>query len=153
MPDEGGPVPAKSRFLECRRQRATADVARALDLKAGDSVVFVRRVLSFDNRPIVVDDIWLPGSLFKGLTADRLDQYHGPLYGLFESEFGTRMIRADERLRACPAEPDVARLLKIAPGAPVLLVERVSMTYGERPVELRRGFCLTEHHHYHNVLT
>jgi GntR family transcriptional regulator len=153
MPDEGGPVPAKSRFLECRRQRATADVARALDLKAGDSVVFVRRVLSFDNRPIVVDDIWLPGSLFKGLTADRLDQYHGPLYGLFESEFGTRMIRADERLRACPAEPDVARLLKIAPGTPVLLVERVSMTYGERPVELRRGFCLTEHHHYHNVLT
>jgi GntR family transcriptional regulator len=153
MPDEGEPVPAQSRFLECRRQRATADVARALDLKAGDSVVFVRRVLSFHAQPIVVDDIWLPGALFKGLTAERLAEYHGPLYGLFESEFGTRMIRAEERLRACPAEPEIARLLKIPVAAPLLLVERVSLTYGERPVELRRGYCVTEHHHYHNTLS
>jgi GntR family transcriptional regulator len=153
MPDEGEPAPAQSRFLECRRQRATADIARYLDLKAGDGVVFVRRLLSFNNEPIIVDDIWLPGSLFKGLTADRLAEYHGPLYGLFESEFGTRMIRAEERLRACPAEPEIAKLLKVAPAAPILLVERVSLTYGERPVELRRGFCLTDHHHYHNTLT
>lgn len=153
MPDEGEPVPAHSRFLECKRQRATADVARYLDLKSGDSVVFVRRLLSFEEQPVVVDDIWLPGALFKGLTAERLAEYHGPLYGLFESEFGTRMIRADERLRACPAEPEIAKLLEVAVAAPVLLVERVSFTYGERPVELRRGFCLTEHHHYHNTLT
>jgi len=153
MPDEGAPVPAQSRFLECKRQRATADVARYLDLKAGDSVVFVRRVLSFEGAPIVVDDLWLPGVLFKGLTAERLAEYHGPLYGLFESEFGTRMIQADERLRACAAEPEIARLLKIPAAAPILLVERVSFTYGERPVELRRGFCLTEHHHYHNTLS
>jgi GntR family transcriptional regulator len=153
MPDEGEPMAAQSRFLDCRRQRATADIARSLDLKAGDSVVFVRRVLSFDNEPIIVDDIWLPGSLFKGLTADRLAEYHGPLYGLFESEFGTRMIRAEERLRACPAEAEIAKLLKVPAGAPILLVERVSFTYGERPVELRRGFCLTDHHHYHNTLS
>jgi GntR family transcriptional regulator len=153
MPDEGEAVAAQSRFLDCRRQRATADIARHLELKAGDSVVFVRRLLSFKSEPIIVDDIWLPGALFKSLTAERLAEYHGPLYGLFESEFGTRMIRADERLRACPAEAEIAKLLKVPAGAPVLLVERVSLTYGERPVELRRGFCLTEHHHYHNTLT
>jgi len=72
MPDEGEPVAAQSRFLECRRQRATADVARALDLKAGDSLVFVRRPLSFKGEPVIVDDIWLPGAPFKGLTAERL---------------------------------------------------------------------------------
>ena len=153
MPDEGEPVAAQSRFLDCRRQRATADVARHLDLKAGDSVVFVRRVLSFKGEAIIVDDIWLPGGLFKGLTAERLAEYHGPLYGLFESEFGTRMIRAEERLRACRAEPEIAKLLQVPADAPILLVERVSFTYGERPVELRRGFCLTEHHHYHNTLS
>jgi GntR family transcriptional regulator len=153
MPDEGEPVAAQSRFLDCRRQRATADVARALDMKTGDSVVFVRRLLAFKGEPIIVDDIWLPGPLFRGLTAERLADYHGPLYGLFESEFGTRMIRADERLRACRAEPEIAKLLGIGADAPILLVERVSFTYGERPVELRRGYCLTEHHHYHNVLT
>jgi GntR family transcriptional regulator len=153
VPDEGEVVPAQSRFLDCRRQRATADIARSLDLKTGDAVVFIRRLLMFDGTPIVLDDIWLPGATFKGLTADRLAEYHGPLYGLFETEFGTRMIRAEERLRAVAADATEAELLRVEPGAPLLLVERVSYTYGERPVEVRRGFCVTTGYHYRNTLT
>ena len=153
VPDEGEPLPAVSRFLECRRTRATADIARLLDLRTGDPLVYLRRVLTFDGTPIVLDDIWLPGATFKGLTAERLAEYKGPLYGLFETEFGTRMIRAEERIRAVAAETDVARLLQIAPGAPLLLVERVSYTYGERPVEVRRGLSVTARHHYRNTLT
>jgi GntR family transcriptional regulator len=103
--------------------------------------------------PTVLDDIWLPGAAFKGLTAERLAQYHGPLYGLFETEFGTRMIRADERIRAVAADPSAATLLEVEIGSPLLLVERVSFTYGDRPVEIRRGLCVTRNHHYHNTLT
>jgi GntR family transcriptional regulator len=151
--DSGGGAIAHSTFLECRRQRATADVAAMLELKAGDPVVFVRRLLSFDEQPTVLDDIWLPGAAFKGLTAERLAQYHGPLYGLFETEFGTRMIRAEERIRAVAAEGVAAAVLKVDTGAPLLLVERVSYTYGDRPVEIRRGLYVTRNHHYHNTLT
>jgi GntR family transcriptional regulator len=43
--------------------------------------------------------------------------------------------------------------LGVSEGTPLLLVERVSFTYGDRPVELRRGFCRTEHHHYRNTLS
>ena len=151
-PDEGDAVPAVSRFLECRRQRAPAEVARALGLKSGEAVITVRRLLLFDGRPIVLDDLWLPGGLFKGLTEERLAGYTGPLYGLFESEFGTRMIRADERIRAVAADADAARLLEVAAGSPLLLVERISFTYGERPVEVRRGRSVTSAHHYRNTL-
>ncbi|MCU0952934.1 MAG: GntR family transcriptional regulator [Burkholderiaceae bacterium] len=153
QPDAGEGAPAHSRFLECRRQRATAEIAALLELKAGDPVVFVRRLLSFDDVPTVLDDIWLPGSAFKGLTAERLAQYHGPLYGLFETEFGTRMIRAEERIRAVAADAVAVQCLRVDPGTPLLLVERVSYSYGERPVEVRRGLCVTRSHHYHNTLT
>jgi GntR family transcriptional regulator len=153
QPDEGGGAPAQSRFLECRRQRATADIAGLLELKAGDQVVFVRRLLCFDDVPTVLDDIWLPGGAFKGLTAERLAQYHGPLYGLFETEFGTRMIRAEERIRAVAADGVATELLRVDNGAPLLLVERVSYSYGDRPVEIRRGLYVTRQHHYHNTLT
>ena len=153
VPDEGEPVPAVSRVLECRRTRATAELARRLELRTGDALVYVRRVLSFDDTPIVLDDIWLPGTTFRGLTAERLAEYNGPLYGLFESEFGTRMIRADERLRAVAADHDAAKLLQVPAGHPLLLVERVSYTYGERPVEVRRGLSVTSRHHYRNTLT
>ena len=153
VPDEHEPVPAVSRYLECKRMRASVEIAQQLSTKPGDPLVYLRRVLSFNDAPIVLDEIWLPGNVFRKLNAERLAQYSGPLYGLFETEFGTRMIRAEERIRAVAATADAARLLKVTPGAPLLLVERVSFTYGERPVEVRRGLSVTEHYHYRNTLT
>ena len=151
-PDEGVlPIP-ENRFIEVRRTRASAEIARLLDMKAGDPVVFVRRVQMFDGRPTILEDIWLPGGIFKGLTIERLREYRGPLYGLFESEFGTHMVRAAERLRAVAANEEMAGLLGVDIGSPLLSVERISFTYGDRPVEVRRGLYQTEHHHYQNEL-
>ncbi len=152
MPDDGEVGGMARRFIDCRRLRAPAEVARALALKAGDAAVQVRRVLSFRGKPVVLDDIWLPGPAFKGLTAERLADYKGPMYGLFESEFGVRMIRAEEKLRAVAADADAAALLTLPLGAPLLSVERLSFTYGDRPVELRRGLYDTTAHFYRNEL-
>ncbi|GAA5235042.1 GntR family transcriptional regulator [Verticiella sediminum] len=148
-PDEGGePAPAESRILECRRVRAPQDVARSLEIRPGDSAVLIRRLLSFGGVPTVLDEIWLPGVLFRGLTQERLMRNQGPLYAFFETGFGVSMIRADEKLRAVPAAADVAEILQVATGAPLMQVDRVSYTYGERPVEVRRGLYRTDRHHY-----
>jgi len=153
LADDGVMSAAHSTFVECRRVRAPGEIAARLGLKSGASVVFVRRLLRFRAEPIVLDEIWLPGRMFRGLTFERLAAYTGPLYGLFESEFGVPMIRADERLRAVAADERSAGLLRVAVGSPLLLVERVSYTYGDRPVEVRRGLCVTRGHYYHNTLT
>ena len=150
--DDGQEGGVTRRVIDCRRLRAPAEITRALLLKAGDAVVQLRRVLSFQGRPVVLDDIWLPGQAFKGLTAERLAEHKGPMYGLFEQEFGVRMIRAEEKLRAVAADADSAALLEVAVGAPLLSVERLSFTYGDRPVELRRGLYDTSSHHYRNEL-
>jgi len=151
---ESGPgLVMTSRVLECRRLRAPGEVARALGLRPGEAVVLIRRLLETEARPVVLDEIWLPGARFRGLNVERLDAWHGPLYALFETEFGIRMIGAAERLKAVAADRAHARALRVAEGSPLLLVERVSWTYEEQPVELRRGYCVTEHHHYFNRLS
>ncbi len=152
MPDTGEPHHADNHILEVKRLRAPAEIARLLDLRAGDSVVFIKRVQAFDGAPAIVEELWLPGALFRGLTAERLGEYKGPMYGLFETEFGTRMIRASEKIRAVGADDITAELLKVEPRTPLLFVERVSFTYGDKPVEVRRAFYLTDRHHYHNEL-
>lgn len=152
QPDDGPAAGMRRRFLDCRRLRPPPDVARALDLKVGDNVVLVRRLLLADESPVVLDEIWLPAALFKGLSAERLSNYRGPMYAFFEAEFGVRMIRADEKIRALPAQGEAATLLALAPGTPVLSVERLSYTYEDRPVELRRGLYNTTAHHYRNAL-
>jgi GntR family transcriptional regulator len=153
VPDEGVPHHPDNQIIEVKRLRAPAEVARLLELKSGDAVVYIKRLLSFDGAPTIVEELWLPGLLFKGLTAERLVEYKGPMYGLFESEFGTRMIRATEKIRAIAADPGAAGLLGVAEGAPLLCAERVSFTYGDKAVELRRGLYLTAHHHYQNELS
>ncbi|SPJ18614.1 Transcriptional regulator, GntR family [Burkholderiales bacterium] len=153
LADDGAVPVAHSRFVDCRRVRAPAEIAARLGLKAGAGVVFVRRLLRFASAPVVLDEIWLPARMFRGLSYERLAAYTGPLYGLFESEFGVPMIRADERLRAVAADERSAELLQVQAGSPLLLVERVSYTYGDRPVEVRRGLCVTRGYYYHNMLT
>jgi GntR family transcriptional regulator len=150
--DSGAPIVYQSHFLECKRLRVPADVAKYLELKTGDSALMIRRLLLMGGNPVVLDEIWLPLALFRGLTAEKLADYKGPLYGLFESEFGTRMIRADERIKAVSADEEAAKWLQIQPGTPLLSVERVSFTYQDKPVEVRKGRYLTTQWHYDNKL-
>ena len=153
LPEDGDVHPHVSRLLECRRLRAPAEIARQLDLKPADPVVCIKRLLQFDGETTVFDEIWLPGAVFRGLTAERLADYKGPLYAMFETEFGTRMIRASEKIRAVGADDAVAELLGVVPGSPLLSVERVSYTYGDRPVEVRRGWYVTNGYYYQNDLS
>jgi len=138
--------------LDCWRAKAGQEAARTLAINPGDPIIIVRRVLEFSDKPVVVDEIYLPGETFAGLTLDMLKDSQVSLYSLFESRFGIRMIRAEERIRAVAADRANAELLKVAEGSPLLSVERVSFTYGDRPMEWRRGLYSTAEHCYYNDL-
>ncbi|MBI2744773.1 MAG: GntR family transcriptional regulator [Burkholderiales bacterium] len=156
MPDQGdrqSEGPAERNIIDCKRLRASAEIARALALRSGDSVLQARRVLSFAGRPTILEDLWLPGLPFKGLTAERLSQHHGHMYELFETEFGVRMVRAEEKIRAVLPDAAQCALLKVGRNTPLLSVERIAYTYNDAPMELRRGLYLTDTHHYRNVLS
>ena len=145
--------PASRRIIECKRLRAPADVARQLQLRTGDPVLEVKRVLAFADAPTILEELWLPGGPFKGLTLDTLAQDQGPMYALFEAQFGVRMVRAEEKIKAVGATADVAELLAVAAGEPVLMVERLAYTYNDVPMELRRAHYRTDTHHYRNDLS
>jgi GntR family transcriptional regulator len=155
FPDSGdlqGEGPAQRQIIDCKRMRASADIARALAIRQGEAVLQVRRVLSFASIPTILEDLWLPGAPFKGLTAERLRAYHGPMYALFETEFGVRMVRAEEKIRAVLPDAEQRELLNTGVGTPLLSVERTAYTYNDTPMELRRGLYLTDTHFYRNVL-
>jgi GntR family transcriptional regulator len=151
-PDSGEAVPPERQLLDFKRTRAPAEVARLLDLKTGDGVVMLKRLLVFAGDPVILEETWLPGNLFKGLSAAAISEHKGALYNLFETQFGTRMVRAEEKLKAVPAEGESAELLRLAPGHPLLQVERLTFTYGNRPVEWRRSAYKTDNHFYRSEL-
>jgi GntR family transcriptional regulator len=155
-PDAGdlqGEGRAERHILDCRRLRAPAEVARALALRTGDAAMHVRRILSFAGVPTILEDIWLPGHAFKGLTIEQMSSYQGPTYAMFELDYGVRMVRADEKIRAVLPDAEQAQLLNIPGSTPLLSVERTAFTYNDVPMELRRGLYRTDTHHYRNALS
>lgn len=145
--------PAERQILDCRRLRAPAEIARMLGLRSGEPVFEVRRVLSFQGVPTILEDLWLPGEQFKGLSSEMLASHPGAMYALFETQFGIRMVRAKEKLKAVAADTESALTLGVAAGFPLLSVERVAYTYNDTPMEYRRGLYRTDHNHYHNELS
>ena len=135
-----------------RSGRAGAEVADALDLKAGAPVTAIRRVLVFAGMPIILDEIVLSSVLFPNLTIEKIRESRGSIYSFLETGYGLRMIRAEERLRAVAADAFAAGHLMVAEGTPLLSVDRIAFTYGDKPVEWRRGLCLTQGYSYYNEL-
>jgi len=152
VPNEGGVAVPQSVPLECWRAKAGQEAARILDIPPGAPITIVRRLLKFDGKPVVVDEIYLPGEIFQGLTLEILQDNQDSLYTLFETRFGVRMIRAEERIRAVAADRSSAELLAVEEGSPLLSVERVTFTYGDKPVEWRRGLYSTAEYCYLNEL-
>jgi GntR family transcriptional regulator len=141
-----------SELLSCTKTKADAKMAAVLEIKAGAALIELKRLLTFSGRPLIYDQIVIPAAPFKGLNATRVEENQGSMYSMYETEYGIRMIRAEERLTAVAANAEVAEALNLSLSAPLLSIERVSYTYGDKPMEWRLGLCLTDDHHYMSEL-
>ena len=152
-PDSGEKPHPANLFFGLERGKAAGDAAHALDLKPGTPTMGFRRLMSFAGKPVILDEIVFAADQFPGLTLAELEEFHGSVYSFYETVFGVRMIRAEERLRAVAADGFASGHLKVAKGTPLLCVDRIAFTYGDKPVEWRRGLCLTNGFSYYNELS
>lgn len=150
--DDGERRLPESRVTSVREGVADRAERARLRLGAGAPVVRIRRTRSLDGVPALVERIVVPAELFPGLDARRSDDLPNTLYALYESEYGTPITEAEERLRAVAAEAADARVLGVEPGAPLLEVDRLALTHDRRPVEWRVSRCDTRNRHYLNHL-
>ncbi|HSD42392.1 MAG TPA: GntR family transcriptional regulator [Burkholderiales bacterium] len=139
-------------LLGFERDRAGAHEAAALEIQPGDRVLRVRNLLRLGGEPIVLDDIVLAQRLFPDLGEKAFRERDSTIYNLYQTRYGINVVRASERLRATAADRVSARILKLEPGAPLLEIHRVAMTYHSSPVELRRSLVNTRHHAYSSEL-
>jgi GntR family transcriptional regulator len=61
-PDAGEKPTPKNLFFALERGKASGEAAHALGLKPGTPTMGFKRVMSFDGRPVILDEIGLDGS-------------------------------------------------------------------------------------------
>ena len=151
-PDSGERVHPVNLFFGLESGKANAEVARGLEVEPGAAVMSFKRLMSFGGRPVILDEITFAASQFPGFTLAELEYFHGSVYSFYETVFGVRMIRAQEWLKAVAADSVAAAHLNVESGRPLLRVDRIAYTYGDKPVEWRRGLCVTDGFSYLNEL-
>ncbi len=132
---------------------ASDNEAYSLRLRVGDPIFRIDNALSLGGQCIVHDRIVISASLFKGLTEKRFQERPNTIYNLYQTDHGISVIRTQERARAVAVSADVGRVLSMRAGTPVMEVQRVALTFGERPVELRISTINTEDHDYVSLLS
>jgi DNA-binding GntR family transcriptional regulator len=126
---------AGARVISAEEGPASARTARALGLEAGDRVYRVVRLRLSDGEPLALEQSLLPAGRLPGLLDDVLD---GSLYELLEIRYGEGPVRAIEALEPVAADQDVAGLLGIDRGSPLMLVERTAFSAEGHAVEYAR---------------
>ncbi len=137
--------------LVAREERAADEkIASRLAVEAGEPVLYVRRLRLADERPIFVCDSYLPVARFPELR----DADYGAvsLSRLFEETVGLKVERAHQWIGAAAAPADVAGLLEIGAGVPLLKIERVARVAGDAPIESVEAFFHPERYRHYNEL-
>lgn len=135
-----------ARLIEMETGQATRIEADKLEIAPNAAVRRLTRVRLFRERPtiverVIVSDAFLPGLGERGEPPDHLFRH-------YEAEYGVTVASAEEYVRAVAATEMEARLLEIAPGDPLLEIERVAYSIGRRPIEWRISRCETSEHSY-----
>jgi GntR family transcriptional regulator len=117
---------------------APLDIATHLHISPGEELALLKRLRLADDEPMSIEESHLVHRYCPGVL--RYDYAAQPLRETLEREYGIRLVRARQTIRAIAAPNAIAHLLKVPARTPLLYVERVSYTQGDVPVEYLRYY-------------
>lgn len=139
---DGARATPETRDDETVRRRAGKPVElKKLGLEPGTQVVEIVRVRLIDEKPAILERIVLPLALFPDI--DKRGPLPNALYSLYQREYGQNIATADEELHADAAGKEDAKKLGVAPGTPLLHIERIGIGVDGTRVEWRVSRCDT----------
>ena len=116
---------------------APADIAQRLEIQPGEELARLKRLRLADGEPMSVEESYLVHRYCPGVLQG--DYASHPLRRALESDYGIRLVRAKQVIRALPTPSDLGRMLSMRPAKSALLyIERVSYSQQDVPVEFLR---------------
>jgi GntR family transcriptional regulator len=124
------------RTLEAGKTAVGIQVAEALEIRSETRAFRSRRLLLADGEPMGLAISWIPPRLLRGIAPPTCEELtHGSLYEWMFRHCGTRLVRAREFIEAAEAEAEMAALLEVRAGAPLLIARRQSFDESGKPAE------------------
>ena len=117
----------------------TPPPAVAVHLATDDQTVMrLDRLRLGDGRPVAFDRTWLP--MFYAQLLEGHDLEEETIYHILEAEYDIPVLRGHYRITAANADAPIADLLGVDAGEALLLIERLSLTEGDKRVYFQRRY-------------
>ena len=139
-----------TRLLASGLVAAPPDIAESLQVEPGAELARLERLRLADDEPMSVEEAYLVHHLCPGVLAG--DYTSIPLRQALEQNHGLRLVRAKQIIRAIAAPAKLAETLSIARTVPLLLIERVSYSQQNVPVEFLRITYRADRYSLYNEL-
>lgn len=138
-------------FLALRRDQPTGDESELLQLSRyrAREVYRFRVVFALEGESVGVNDVVVPAGLFPRFSRSGIADGSVTLYALYQANYGVNVVSVTADLSAEAAPPDIAGLLSLTKGSPLLAIRRRAYTYGDVPVELRTSWVNTARCRFH----
>ena len=90
----------QNKLISFEREKASNQIAKALGINNSSTLISIKRILTFNDKPLILDFIKVPAVSFRGLTAEKVIEKKGSMYRMYETDFATQMLHADEKIKA-----------------------------------------------------
>lgn len=110
---------------------------RIRDILGLPDVLCIRRLFRDGNQPLALVTAYLPTDLGEAIEPllSGTPQTE-TTYTMWERRLGVHIARATHEIYAAGASPEVADALQLGAGAPVLIVDRISYSDNDKPLEV-----------------
>lgn len=129
-----GSVPG-ARVLAVSVTAPDPSVQAALGIDASENILRIERLRTVDGRPVALETSHLIHRLCRGLEDQDLS---GSLYQLLVNRLGIPIKRASQSIGSTTVGAREASVLETRPGSQVLLLERVTYTINDTPLDFLR---------------
>ncbi|MCP4399412.1 MAG: GntR family transcriptional regulator [bacterium] len=123
----------KTIILSKRMEEAKEHVAKALILGSDNNVIAVRRLRTGNKIPLIYEESYLPGNMFKDILDMDLS---GSMYKIISERFHIVLSRSAQTIRAVNLEGNIATLLHLSENAAGLYMESVTFNENNIPIEV-----------------
>lgn len=129
---------------------ASEEIAEHLDIESGEELARLERLRLANDEPVSIEDSCLVHRYCPGILEH--DYALVPLRQTLQQEFGIRITHARQVIQAVQATAKQAQLLTTAAKSPLLLIERVSFSEQDQPVEFLRIYYRGDRYSLYNEL-
>ena len=133
---------AKSIIVSNDQVLCPESVALKLDVEAGKKVSMLERLRLGNGEPVAFDRTWLP--VFYGQLLEGYNLEEDTIYRILEEEYEIEVLKGHYRLDAVNADRFLAEQLHVTEGLALFLIERTSLTTGDKPVYFQRRYYRTD---------